>query len=65
MARIERSNEKYNRQANKIDIEDDEIFGRGKCRCCGEDEVEGGLDGGKCLYCGFTTNLGPQHAKEP
>jgi len=24
------------------------------CRCvnCGEDEVEGGLDGGKCRYCG-------------
>lgn len=27
----------------------------GKCMNCGEDELEGGSDGGKCTYCGSIT----------
>jgi hypothetical protein len=27
----------------------------GKCLYCGEDELEGGLDGGRCRYCGDIT----------
>jgi hypothetical protein len=27
----------------------------GKCAWCGEDELEGGSDGGRCGYCGDIT----------
>lgn len=27
----------------------------GKCVFCGEDELEGGMNGGSCKYCGHIT----------